>query len=86
MRQHLVQCFKGGLLNHFPERSCKRVIKVARQEKLLIHCICRLPYKGEIMVQCEKCKKCFQPKIPKKYLSKDCKDHYYCLLNHTLRW
>ena len=57
------------------------MIKAARQEKLIIHCICRLPYKGEIMVQCEKCKKWFDPdcaKIQKKYLSKDCKDQYYC--------
>ena len=68
IRYHLLQCLETGVLRPFPERSCKRVIKAALQEELPIYCICRLPYKGEIMVQCEKCREWFHPdcgKIPK---------------------
>ena len=81
LRKHLMTCLNNRVLTPFPERSRKRITKVAKKEKLPVHCTCRLPDRGDVMIQCAKCKtwyhtSCMQ--IPKPWLTKQCKDAYFC--------
>ena len=81
MRQHLMVCFNNEELTLFPERSRKRMIRVAKKEKLPVHCTCRLPDRGDLMIQCAKCKTWYHAtciKVPKAFLKKTCKDDYFC--------
>ena len=82
LRKHLMTCLNNSTLTPFPERSRKRMIKVAKKEELPVHCICRLPDRGDLMIQCATCKTWYHTaciQIPKSFLSKIlCKDDYFC--------
>jgi hypothetical protein len=81
MRKHLKTCFDNGKLTPFPERSRKRRIKAAKEDTLPVHCTCRLPDRGDLMIQCTKCKTWYHTtcvNIPKSFLRKNCKDDYFC--------
>ena len=81
LRKHLMACLDNNTLTPFPERSRKRITKVAKKEKLPVHCTCRLPDRGDLMVQCKKCKTWYHTaciQISKTFLSKKCKDDYLC--------
>ena len=83
MRLHLKDCFIKGRIDSFPERISKRMCtkKEPQQETLHVFCICRLPYMGEVMVQCEGCSIWYHPlcvDIPQKYLKQNCKEIYFC--------
>ena len=74
MRKHLKTCFDNGELTPFPERSRKRRIKAAKENTLPVHCTCRLPDRGDLMIQCAKCKTWYHTtcvNIPKSFLRKN---------------
>ena len=82
MRQHLKVCCIKGHISSFPEQIGKRMgtIKAPHQETLHVFCICRFPYMGEVMVQCEGCSMWYHLPcihIPKKYLKRNCKESCY---------
>ena len=87
IRRHLMVCLSDGALNPFPERSRKRkrMVKMAKKEKLPVYCICRLPDSGDLMIQCAKCKTWYHEtciQVSKSFLSKKCKDDYFCDCNY----
>ena len=81
LRKHLMTCLDHSELTPFPARSRKRITKVSKKEMLSVHCICRLPDRGDLMIQCAKCKTWYHAaciQIPKTLLSKKSKDNYFC--------
>ena len=83
MWNHLKICFDNGKLTPSPERSRKGRIKAAKEDTLPVHCTCRLPDKGDLMIQCTKCKTWYHTtcvNIPKSFLCRNCKDLLLWLL------
>ena len=74
MRKHLTTCFENGKLTPFSECSRKRRVKAAKEDTLPVHCTCRLPDRGDLMIQCAKCKKWYHTtciNIPESFLQND---------------
>ena len=76
LRKHLVSCMEEKKMTMFPILNYEPKVCQGTNIKLLLHCICRLPYNGKDgmnMAKCGSCKKLFHDicmKLPARALEK----------------
>ena len=82
MREHLIRCFEGGVLEEFPKLSKTRDHQCYLESKeIQVFCHCRQPYVETVfMVQCDKCLDWFHrgcekvPRVVRKNTNFACKN------------
>ena len=57
LRSHLTSCLEARRMNPFPKlvRSCRKINPIQEEEIVPVHCLCRLPESGK-MVVCVGCR------------------------------